>query len=422
MHDDIGRVMVLFRMFIAALLIVTASERAAANRIPDLTGEQWRDDVAALVAGIERNHRDAWNFASRREVMRLADQAAEQADEVDDYEMLVALQRIAAAIGDGHTFIAVSDRYSRYPFEVRSIDGEFYVARATQPHSEILGRRLAAIDGVPIDRAAEDLLGLVPRNENQWFEMDAVAHLLTQAEPLASFEIAHSVAGATFIFETPDGHRQTMYLEAGDPPDRNALVEIGRGGEPVAVEPKRGLRLRMLEDIAYLGFASYDDLEAESARVWAAIDRVQPRGLVIDFRENRGGSLPAGREYVVYPTWERSRLNREGCLFVLIGPATFSAAMTNVTDLRRETEATLVGLPTGARPNGYQENKWFRLPHSGLRVSAAQRRYRFGLPGETAVMPDLHVTQTIEDWRNGRDTILNAALSKAQKCDAGEQP
>jgi hypothetical protein len=404
------------KLFTAALMMFGLGGSCWAQDIPDLTAEQWREDVDALVAGIERDHREAWNFVPRAEVMRLADEAAQRAGAATDAEMLVALQRIAAAVGDGHTFVDVSGLYSRYPFDVSWIEGDFYIVRSGASHGELLGGKLVAIDDTPVDQALEKLLSLVPRNENRFHEIDALSGLLTQAEPLFALGVARSPNGATFDVETADGRRERIHLAPREPSQPTEFVTIGPNGRPAAVEPPRGLRLSMLDDVAYLDFASYADLEKESAIVWSAIDRAGARALIIDFRKNRGGSLAAGREYISYAAWARSQLNRAGCLFVLTGPATFSAAMTNVTDLRRETEATIVGLPTGARPNGYQENKLFTLPNSRLRVSAAQRRYRFGSPGDTAVMPDLWIEQTIDDWRRGRDTTLEAALSSAQGC------
>lgn len=403
------------RLLMAALIMFGLSTPCSADTIPELTAEQWREDVDALVAGLEKNHRDAWNFVSRAEVLRLADEAKRTA-RAENHMMLIALHRIAAAIGDGHTFIAVSNIYARYPIVVRSIEGDFHVTRSTSANAERLGDRLVAIDGVPVEKAVEKLMALVPRNENRWHERHVVAGLLTQAEPLHGLGIVRRMDGATFTLETPDNRRVHLWLMPYAPSAQPTYVTIGRDGRLTADAAARGLMLSMLGDVAYLDFASYHALKEDGPGVWAAIDKARPRALVIDFRKNGGGSLPAGRQHIVYPAWERSQLNREGCLFVLTGPATFSAAMTNVTDMRRETEATIVGLPTGARPNGYQENGWFTLPNSGLRVSAAQRRYRFGATDETAVMPDLQVEQTIADWRNGRDTALNAALSKAQDC------
>lgn len=399
----------------AAFMIFGMGGICWANNVPDLTAEQWREDVDALVAGLENNHRDAWNFVSRGEVIRLADEAKRSA-KAEKHVMLVSLQRIAATIGDGHTFVAVSGFYRRYPLEVRWIEDGFYIVRSMPERAGLLGARLVAIDGVPIEQAAEKLLTLVPRNENRWYELHVLADLMTQAEPLHALGLARRSGRAIFTIETPDERRHHIKFASRAPSDLRGLVTIGRDGRPTVAEDARGLRLSMFGDVAYLDFASYHALKEDSAAIWTAVDKAKARALVVDFRKNGGGSLPEGRQYLVYPAWERSQLNRQGCLFVLTGPTTFSAAMTNVTDMRRETEAIIVGQPTGASPNGYQENSWFSLPNSGVRVSAAQRRYRFGAPGETAVMPDLRVEQTIEAWRGGRDMVLDAALSKAQDC------
>jgi hypothetical protein len=95
---------------------------------------------------------------------------------------------------------------------------------------------------------------------------------------------------------------------------------------------------------------------------------------------------------------------------VLTGRATFSAAMTNATDFRRETEAILVGEPTSARPNGYQENGWFYLPNSHIGVSAAQLRYRFGDENADAVYPDHRIDPDFASYWAGRDLVIEWVL------------
>src|SRR5207248_1305102 len=99
--------------------------------------------------------------------------------------------------------------------------------------------------------------------------------------------------------------------------------------------------------------------------------------------------------------------------FVITGRTTFSAGMTNVTDFRRETEAILVGEPTGARPNGYQENHWFTLPSSKLRASCATLRYRFQPEEDTpAVFPDQRIDPQWQSFGAGKDAALAWALAQ----------
>jgi C-terminal processing protease CtpA/Prc len=127
----------------------------------------------------------------------------------------------------------------------------------------------------------------------------------------------------------------------------------------------------------YVDFRSYQDLQEQTARLWTFIAQRPAKRLIIDMRWNGGGNFMHGRQYLVSKITFMPQINRAGRLFVIIGRRTFSAGMTNVTDFRRETEAVIVGEPTGGRPNGYQENHWFTLPLSKIRVSCATLKYRF---------------------------------------------
>jgi hypothetical protein len=95
---------------------------------------------------------------------------------------------------------------------------------------------------------------------------------------------------------------------------------------------------------------------------------------------------------------------------VLVGRATFSAAMTNAVDFRKLTDATLVGEPAGARPNGWQEVRRDFLPNSGLAVSFSTKYYRF-LPGQELVRPEILVAPKIADWTSARDSAVDTILA-----------
>jgi hypothetical protein len=85
--------------------------------------------------------------------------------------------------------------------------------------------------------------------------------------------------------------------------------------------------------------------------------------------------------------------------------------MVTATDFRRETEAILVGEPTGARPVGYQELGTFDLPRSGLRPHCAIRRYRFSDTDAAAVFPDQRIDPDWNTDRSGHDNAIDWCLA-----------
>ena len=105
----------------------------------------------------------------------------------------------------------------------------------------------------------------------------------------------------------------------------------------------------------YANFRRYDGLEQAAGQLIAHLQDTAPARLILDLRDNGGGDYTLARRNLIYPIWQLPTISRPGGLYVLIGRNTYSAAMVTATDFRRETEAILVGEPTGARPVGYQE-------------------------------------------------------------------
>lgn len=109
----------------------------------------------------------------------------------------------------------------------------------------------------------------------------------------------------------------------------------------------------------------------------------------------------------------RSQFNRPRGIVVLIGTATFSSALWNVSDLARKTQAVLLGEPTGGKPNHFGAQRAFTLPNSGLTVYHSTRRWkRFPELGDVpSIEPDILVRQGVESYLAGRDTVLERAFS-----------
>lgn len=166
----------------------------------------------------------------------------------------------------------------------------------------------------------------------------------------------------------------------------------------------------------YFSFSGYPP-EAEFRERAAAfarmLDESHARRLVIDLRRNEGGDFRRFREFLLPIIKARPAINTAGGLFVIIGPGTFLAAGVNALDLRNGAHAILVGAPAGIRPSHYGEHAEFRLPNSGLRVSYSTQYHRFGGETDSEIAPDKLIAPTWEEFRAGRDPVMEWILSKA---------
>src|SRR6185436_14117391 len=86
------------------------------------------------------------------------------------------------------------------------------------------------------------------------------------------------------------------------------------------------------------------------ARLFAHVDSIGARRLILDLRGNGGGNNYLNQP-LVHALIRRPELDRTGRLFVIVDRGTFSAAVSLAADLQRETHALFVGEPTGGAPN-----------------------------------------------------------------------
>lgn len=146
--------------------------------------------------------------------------------------------------------------------------------------------------------------------------------------------------------------------------------------------------------------------------------------LIIDVRNNGGGNSGNGKklcEYLVRkpqphcvsPDTEITPRTDayQGKLFLLTSTYTFSAAESFALDLKESGNATLIGEPTGGdtgnRPQTFQTSGgiFFRLP---TREPSSSPQ---GFPMEGKGIPPHHeVHQTVSDFMQNRDTVLESAL------------
>ncbi|HEY1804893.1 MAG TPA: hypothetical protein VGG45_10455 [Terracidiphilus sp.] len=383
--------------------------------IPTLTAEQWRQDLGDFVKEVTTKHANPYHLTSKAQFDQAVSELRERIPSMKNYEVVVGLQHLAALIGDGHTFIDTGSLYRKFPLEVFWFGSDLRVIRASPEYQQALNTKIIAIDSLPIQEVQSRLQQLIPQGENQWYVLNSSQKLLIEVEPLAALGVLPNLGPAKFTFEDDTGHQFTLQIRPVAAGASHAK-EVDKNPAPLPLQhPEDPLWFKYLAEskTVYVDWRSYQDLKTQSERLFACIKGNPVDRLIVDMRWNEGGNFTKARQYLIEKIMYMPQLNRAGHLYVITGRATFSAAMTNVTDFRRETQAILVGEPTGARPNGYMENYLFTLPLSKLRGSCAMLKYRFQPDANTdTVFPDKRIDP---DWRlfsEGQDAALRWILAQ----------
>lgn len=374
----------------------------------NLTTAQWLDDLDRLTEILTQEHASPFHRISREEFEREVARVRAAIPDLDGIGVALEFRKLGALIGDGHTEVALPHDQPRLPIEFFWFKDGLGVVGISAGHQALLGSRLVAVNAMPVDEVVERLRPFIPAGETEWFFRAGVPDLLRNPDLLAAAGIVDSPSVA-LTFEATDGDRVPIELTASSDVGEWAILN---GGAPLW--QRNGTESFWSEALAdgsiYVNWRSYKGLADETAILLQDLDAHHPRRLIIDLRDNTGGDYNAGRAFVEKIA-SRPWLNKPGNLYVLIGRATFSAAMTNAVDFKTMTNVILVGEPAGAAPNNWQEVRRFNLPNSGLRVGVSTLHYAF-LPGESEVRPDIQVWPEPSDWGASQDASVRLILAR----------
>ena len=414
--------------------------RTATGQLPNRAftrDEGLRFDLATLVSEVKRMH-----YLYRVQPLPKSFENGVQAlDEripkLSDAQVLLAMQRLLAGLGDGHTTLyPVSERSGPWPMlPLRTYlfaDGLFVVDADS---AALVGRKVVAVEGTKADDAIAQLAPLVPKDNEQGVRWMGPT-FLAMPDALVEAGIAPSAARVTFELEDPKGtrskvtlvprvasHQQHVSISRLAPPPGAAPARwLARAGEPYWFEPIGD------SSIVYLQFNQVTNgkerLRDFAARLNAWVDARDPSDLVVDVRHNNGGNgnlNPVLERALI--RFENGRPGRK--LWVLTGRNTFSAAQSFINDLERLTTATFAGEPSSSSPNFIGESTSLRLPYSGAIGSVSTRFHSFRDADErTWIAPRVPYALSHSDWLANRDPALDAvvALAHARRASAGTPP
>lgn len=382
-----------------------------------LTKEQWRQDLQYLAKELPRRHKNAFHTVSQGAFERAVAELDVAIPSLQEREIIVRLQQIIAMVGDAHTTFSTfpPKTFRRYPLSLVWFGNELRVTRTTAAYRRALGGRVVRIGELSVAEASAKVSRLVPQENDYWVRYVSVGSM-TSPEVLFTLKILPGLERGQWTFEDAEGKQFSLDIIALSPDEKiewlSTLKEVPlfrqRQGEQFWFTPLPDSQTLYVN---LRGYPETNTFKRISDDLLKLIDTSHPKRLVIDVRQNTGGDFNKGR-YLLAGLKKRDAFRNRGSLYVITGRATQSAAMVNAIDFRKESNAILVGEPTGGRPNSYSENDEFRLPNSNLEVSYSTRYYKFQDTDTAAVMPDKLIEPSWDSYPSGRDVVMEWILAQ----------
>lgn len=391
---------------------------AVASTTPDLniTKQQWHDDLQFFVQELTTKHVNPFEFTPREKLMDEASALDSRIDMLDPDQIYMGMHHIANLVGDGHTYVEFPPDLALFPVRFRRFGSDYRVIEATGPGRRALGMRLISIDGTPVEEAHRKLLSAItPIGETGVLRDVRAQNFLSIGMALHGIGLIPQRDRATYTFRDASGRTIQIALDALSPAQADSAQWswAWRRRPLFQQRPKDDFWYTYLPNAkaVYLSFRAYENLSSLGPSFIKFVRIKHPLKVIVDLRLNSGGDYKEGLKYIIKPLAALKDINRPYHLLVLVGPDTFSAAMSNAAQFRTKTHAILVGQAIGERPNSNQEANEERLPNSHLLLRYSTRHYEF-LPGKVnEIIPDKLIVPTWKQFRAGDDPVLDWALA-----------
>jgi hypothetical protein len=311
------------------------------------------------------------------------------------------------------------------PLQLYWFEEGVYVLGSLHRHRAILGNRLRAVNGVPLEVIADSMATLFPSDQPDML-MDEFPGMVTWMQLLDHFGIAAS-DHLTITFESEDGKEEFVNMSL--PEDEDMIEKIEPETRPLAWKDRKSFfrehylaadRLyyiqynkcwsREVEEVhgsgaSALFMPSYKEFEK---KVLQTLRRNQVDKIVLDLRFNDGGEPGQGSQLI--QKMSKVKLKGAGRFYVILGRNTRGAALQNAVEYIFTTDAMAVGEPSGGKPNHFNGIKRFVLPETNLIVNYATRYISLAEGDPPSLVPELVTPLTFEQYMEGIDPALEAIL------------
>lgn len=361
--------------------------------------EKWIEDIDYLVENLILKHKNLFFNIKEEEFDDLVMNLKLMLNDLDYEEMKVELSRVVASIKDAHT--SISFPVNKFlPFKFYYFSDGIYIVETTYGYEEFLYKKVVAIDKMPIEEVIHELSQIISY-ENEHFLKAQLIKYLQASDILYGLLISDDIDEIVVTISDGDEKKDIKVgtLKGNDinyVKNKNIPLYLKKSDENYWFE--------FIEDenelyIKYNSCREYGEeiLRDKIEKTIEFIEQNKINKLTIDLRNNLGGNSTLIQPLIDFIK-NHDGINRKDNLKVIIGRETFSSGLLNAYQFKFETNAVLLGEPSGGKPNCYGEVLRFTLPNSGFQVSYSTEYYR--LIEDDSIMtlcPDELIEETIND-------------------------
>jgi hypothetical protein len=348
---------------------------------------------------------------------------------MSDVQIELAMMRLVASLGDGHTILAGAPRpeYAQtLPVKFELFREGLFVTAVDPAYRRLLGARVLAMDGHDVAKVMAAVAPYISR-DNDYFLAAIEPYRLRNVPFLHGLGLTASADRVTLRVTTLDGRTGDFSVSTTpDHPDIwntlpspsgwvNLYQVLPKAPPPYVTRTNENywFEYESSEKLVYFQYnkvidANTESLAAFAQRLGAFVASHDVEKLVIDMRWNNGGDTFLNQPLL--RALSCAAIDRQGSVFVIVGPRTFSAGLNAADYFQRDLHAVVIGEPTGGKPNAPGDETFFTLPYSKVAVNFSNVYWESGWPQDArwSIAPDIYTPRTFAQYLDADDPALDA--------------
>ncbi|MFH2094886.1 MAG: S41 family peptidase [Bacteroidota bacterium] len=385
----------------------------------------WKKYIEHLRKGLPACHINLFAVKDSLAFNKGLEKIEVQCEKHTDFEIAVMLQQLIAGFGDSHTSVQwyeMADTNQIIPVKIYWFKEGLYILQTTVSNEKVLGKKVIAINDMPVRQVCDSLMTLVTADNNAIIK-SLIPRLMIYGELYRHFG---NSADANVVF--------TVIDENGDSIKTEIVSETISDANRVSFKPDSvsfnwqhssdffSNRYSESDSIFYILYNKCWSREIEKkygnkdlakempsfkqfeASVLKDIKNKPVKKLIFDLSFNGGGNSAPGSAFIKKLS-AIEKVNRTGKLYVVIGRYTFSSAIINAMDFKENTHAIFVGEETGGKPNHFGEVRCLTLPASGMNVCYSTKYFKHTEEDLNTIHPDVYIEASFQDFKKGIDPV-----------------
>lgn len=397
----------------------------------DLTDKQWLEDLNYLVNRADSIHPNLYVNVGRERLQERVNELKEKISFLSDDEIIVELLKIISSIEDGHTRLHGKNLTKKwYPIRIEKFYDGYFITAISKEHPKFIGAKVLAINNQPIESVFEKLNKITPHDNSygqdyfapMFLTMNSILsglHITGPSDDLLIVQAEGQKEEKLFLhsieFETEDD-LSWFWKEYAVPANEYVNILTDDSVLPLYLKKySQPFWYEFIKENNALYFAfnecandENNDFESFNNKLWKFVDSVKANYLIIDLRNNFGGTnshiMPLVHEII-----KHDRINRKGNLFIITSRKTFSAALDCAAWIEYHCNPIFVGEPTGAGPNHFADPDFSYLPNSKILLMISKYYWQDSWPWDNRkfIEPAIKVNLTSVDYFNHNDPAIN---------------